>query len=177
MEPPEMINAGELVLKRWELAWAPEALAAIEESLPELHAFMPWATEAYNLDDAVDYITRSGEGWADGEQFNYAIFTSVGELVGSIGLMTRRGPGVLEIGYWIRTPYAGRGYMTAAVNALTRVALTLPGITRVAILHDEVNKASAAVAVKAGFTEVGRENREPQAPGESGTMIVRERQH
>ncbi|TDO32517.1 GNAT family N-acetyltransferase [Paractinoplanes brasiliensis] len=177
MEPPEMINAGELVLKRWELEWAPEALAAVKESLPELREFLPWATEAYNLDDAVDFITRSREGWADGEEFNYAIFTSVGELAGSIGLMTRRGPGVLEIGYWTRTPYAGRGYMTAAVNALTRVAFTLPGIARVAILHDELNKASAAVAAKAGFTEVGREIREPQAPGESATTIVRERQH
>lgn len=177
MEPPEMINAGELVLKRWELAWAPEALVAIKESLPELRQFLPWANEAYNLDDSVDYITRSREGWAEGEQFNYAIFTSVGDLVGSIGLMTRMGPGVLEIGYWTRTPYAGRGYMTAAVNALTRVALTLPGISRVAIKHDEQNKASAAVAIKAGFAEVGREIREPQAPGESPTTIVRERQH
>ncbi|GAB2605517.1 N-acetyltransferase [Paractinoplanes abujensis] len=177
MEPPEMINAGELVLKRWEPAWAPEALVAIKESLPELREFLPWATEAYNLDDAVDYITRSQEGWAEGDQFNYAIFTSVGELVGSIGLMTRMGPGVLEIGYWMRTPYAGRGFMTAAVDALTRVALTLPGIDRVAIKHDEANRASAAVAVKAGFTEVSRAPREVEAPGESGTTIVRERQH
>ncbi|MBL7259636.1 GNAT family N-acetyltransferase [Paractinoplanes lichenicola] len=177
MEPPEMINAGELVLKRWEPAWAPELLVAIKESLPELRQFLPWATEAYNLDDGVDYITRSREGWADGEQFNYAIFTSVGELVGSIGLMTRMGPGVLEIGYWMRSPYAGRGYMTAAVNALTRVALTLPGITRVAIQHDEANKPSAAVAIKAGFAEVRRAPREVEAPGESGTTIVRERQH
>ncbi|MBM2614359.1 GNAT family N-acetyltransferase [Actinoplanes sp. LDG1-06] len=177
MEPPEMINAGELVLKRWELGWAPDALAAIQESLPELRQFLPWATDAYNLDDFVDYVTRSREGWADGEQFNYALFTAVGELVGSIGLMTRMGPGVLEIGYWIRSPYAGRGYMTAAVNALTRVALTLPGIERVAIKFDEANKASAAVAIKAGFTEVAREEREVTAPGESGTTIVRERRH
>jgi ribosomal-protein-serine acetyltransferase len=175
MEPPEMINAGELVLKRWEPEWAEEALAAIKDSLPELRLFMPWATDGYDLEAAQEYITRSREGWEDGTQFNYAIFTSVGDMVGSIGLMTRMGPGVLEIGYWTRSPYAGRGYMTAAVEALTRVALTLPGVERVAIKHDEANAGSGRVAIKAGFAEVGRDLRVPEAPGESGTTIVRER--
>lgn len=89
--------------------------------------------------------------------------------------MTRMGPGVLEIGYWTRTPHAGRGYMTAAVDALTRVALTLPSIERAAIRHDAANAASAAVATKAGFIEVERLNREPEAPGETGTDVIRER--
>ena len=120
------------------------------------------------------FLETSAKNWAEGTEFNYAIFTTVGELTGSIGLMTRMGPGVLEIGYWMATPFAGRGYMTAAVKALTRVALTLPGIDRVAIKHDEANKASGAVAVKAGFREVAREVRETKAPGESGTTIVRE---
>ena len=175
MEPPEMINAGELVLKRWEPEWAEEATAAIRDSLPELRLFLPWATEEYGVDDSREYIARSRDGWADGTQFNYAIFTAVGELIGSIGLMTRIGPAALEIGYWTRTSHAGRGHMTAALNVLTRVALTLPGIERVVIKHDEVNGASAAVAIKAGFDEVDREHREPEAPGETSTTIVRER--
>ncbi len=172
-----MINAGELVLKRWEPEWASEALAAIEDSLPELKQFMPWATDGYDLPAAQDFLVKSREGWEEGTQFNYAIFTSVGELVGSIGLMTRMGPGVLEIGYWMRSPYAGRGYMTAAVEALTRVALTMPGIERAAIKYDEANIGSGRVAIKAGYVEVGKEVREVEAPGESGTTIVRERRH
>ena len=177
MEPPEMINAGELVLKRWETEWAPAAVAAIEDSLPELRQFLPWATDGYGLDESREYIGRSRAEWEAGTQYNYAIFTTVGELAGSIGLMTRMGPGVLEIGYWTSTPFAGRGYMTAAVRALSRVALTLPGIERVAIKHDEANKASAAVAIKAGFAEVGREWGDPVAPGETPTTVIRERRH
>jgi RimJ/RimL family protein N-acetyltransferase len=65
--------------------------------------------------------------------------------------------------------------MTAAVLALTRVALALPGITRVAIRHDAANPASAKVAVKAGFAEVSRAAKEAQAPGETGTEVLRER--
>lgn len=175
MELPETVVAGELVLKRWELAWAVEATAAVRESLPELEPYLPWATEDYDEQASRDFIARSTGEWERGTAFNYAIFTAGGELAGGIGLMTRMGPGVFEIGYWMRTAHTGRGHMTAAVEALTRVALTVPGIERVAIKHDVTNAASAAVAAKAGFAEVGREESEPEAPAETGTDVVRER--
>jgi ribosomal-protein-serine acetyltransferase len=175
MEPPETITAGDLVLKRWDPAWADEAAVAVRESLPELIPYLPWATDDYDVESTREFIQRSDEGWNDGTAFNYSIFTAAGDFAGSIGLMTRMGPGVLEIGYWMRTAYAGRGYMTAAVEAISRVALTMPGIDRVAIRHDATNAASAAVATKAGFTEVSRVSRDPEAPGESGTDVIRER--
>src|SRR3954471_4303792 len=164
MEPPEMINAGELVLKRWQPAWAGAATVAVRESLPELKPFLPWATDGYDAEASRTFIESSVEDWDKGTAFNYGIFTAEGDLIGGIGLMTRMGPGVLEIGYWMRTAYTGRGHMTAAVQALTRVAFTLPGIERVAIRHDAANAASAAVAAKAGFVEVSRVPREPEAP-------------
>lgn len=175
MEPPEMVNAGELVLKRWEPAWADDAAIAVRASLPELKPFLPWATDNYDAEVSRAFIEASVADWAKGTAFNYGIFTAVGDLVGGIGLMTRMGPGVLEIGYWMRTAYTGRGHMTAAVEALTRVALTMPGIERVAIRHDVANAASAAVACKAGFVETSRVDRDPEAPGETGTDVLRER--
>jgi RimJ/RimL family protein N-acetyltransferase len=175
MRPPETITAGELLLKRWEPRWAGEAAAAVRESLAELRPFLPWAADDYDEGAARAYIEASVDSWAKETEFNYAIFTAAGDLAGSIGLMTRMGPGVLEIGYWTRTRYAGRGYMTAAVGALAREALALPGIDRVAIRHDAGNAASAAVAARAGFAEIGRVDREPDAPGETGTDVIRER--
>lgn len=170
-----MVEAGELVLKRWQPEWADEAAAAVRESLPELKPFLPWAQDSYDADASLGFIDASTAKWAEGTEFNYAIFNEVGDLVGTIGLMTRMGPGVLEIGYWTRTRYTGRGYMTAAVDTLARVALTLPGIDRVAVRHDVTNAASAAVAAKAGFTEVARVERVPEAPGETGVDVIRER--
>jgi ribosomal-protein-serine acetyltransferase len=175
MEPPEMINAAELVLKRWEPAWTDEAAVAVRESLPELKPFLPWATDGYDAEASRTFVEKSVEDWDKGVTFNYGIFTVVGDLVGGIGLMTRMGPAVLEIGYWMRSAYTGRGYMTTSVEALTRVALTLPGIERVAIRHDVANAASAAVAIKAGFVELSRVDREPETPGETGTDVIRER--
>ncbi|MEV6492850.1 GNAT family N-acetyltransferase [Actinoplanes sp. NPDC051633] len=168
MKPPEIVAAGELVLKRWELRWADEAAAAVRESLPELQPFLPWARDDYDVGTAREFVERSDDGWADGTEFNYAIFDAAGELVGSIGLMTRMGPGVLEIGYWLRTSRTGQGYMTAAVEAITRVAFELPGIDRAAIRHDVRNARSAAVAERAGFVEVQRRDQEG-----GGTEAVR----
>lgn len=152
-----MINAGGLVLKRWEPEWAGELAAAVRESLPELQPWMPWAIDTYGVTEAREYTELSVANWAKGTEFNYAIFTTVGELIGATGLMTRMGPGILEIGYWTSTPYAGRGHMTAAVKALTRVALTLPGVNRIVIKHNVANVASGRVAAKAGFAETARD--------------------
>ncbi|XVV16388.1 GNAT family N-acetyltransferase [Actinoplanes sp. CA-131856] len=175
MLPPETIEAGDLVLRRWVPEFADEATAAVRESLTELAPFMPWASGAYDLDASRDFIKRSAEKWDTATEFNYAIFTAAGELAGSIGLMTRRGPGQLEVGYWMRTRFAGRGHMTTAVRAVSEVGLGLPGVERVVILHDAANGASGAVAAKAGYTEVERVAREPEAPGETGVDVVWER--
>jgi RimJ/RimL family protein N-acetyltransferase len=167
-----MINAGDLVLKRWERGWAEELAKAVGASLRELQPFMPWAHEGYDVEDARGYLDLSASQWADGGAFNYAVFTPLGEIIGSVGLMTRMGAGVLEIGYWIHSAHTGRGYATRAARSLGAVGLAMPGIERIAIKHDAANTASGAVAAKAGFTEVEHVEREPQAPGESGTDVV-----
>jgi ribosomal-protein-serine acetyltransferase len=172
MEPPEIIDAGELELKRWEPTYAAAAAKAVRESLPQLQPFMPWAHDAYDVEAAQSFVEMSANEWAEGTAFNYAVFTAAGELVGSCGLMTRMGTGMLEIGYWISSGHTGRGYATAAVTELTRVALALPGVERVVIRHDAANPASGAVAAKAGFKEVERRHRDPEAPGETGVDVV-----
>ncbi|WP_238007220.1 GNAT family N-acetyltransferase [Dactylosporangium sp. AC04546] len=175
MEPPEEIAAGDLLLRRWQPSFAGPAAEAVQESLAQLRPFLPWAHDNYGRGASLEFIAISAEDWATGTAYNYAIFTGDGTFAGGIGLMTRMGPGVLEIGYWMRTALAGRGYMTTAVDTLAGIALGLPGVERVAIRHDAANAASAAVATKAGFTEVGRVERAPEAPGETGTAVIRER--
>jgi hypothetical protein len=46
--------------------------------------------------------------------------------LGGLGLLTRMGPDVIEVGYWMRTPGTGRGYITAAARARARRALAPP---------------------------------------------------
>lgn len=164
-----------MVLRRWETRFAEAAADAVRASIAELTPFMPWATAEYDVDAARGYVSQTAQQWRNGEAFDYAVFTRSGDLVGSCGLMARMGPGVLEIGYWIRSGHTGRGYATQAADALARVGLAMPGIERVVIRHDVANPASGAVAAKAGFTEVDRVPHERTAPGESGEYLIWER--
>src|SRR3954464_13350441 len=80
MEPPESINAGELVLRRWEPTWAEQTAAAVRDSLPEPKPFLPWAHDEYDEYDADTsraFITMSVSKWSEGTEFNYAILTTI----------------------------------------------------------------------------------------------------
>jgi RimJ/RimL family protein N-acetyltransferase len=185
--PPEEIALPGLILRRWHPAWAEPLQAAVDASLPELRPFMPWATDDHGIEQGREYIGRSVAEWDRHENFNYAVFAvndgvvdvvdgqEAEDLIGSCGLMTRMGEGVLEIGYWIHSAHTGRGHATAIAQALADAALALPGIERAAIKHDPANAASGRVAEKAGFSHVGEVAHEPTAPGETGTHWVWER--
>jgi RimJ/RimL family protein N-acetyltransferase len=173
--PPDVIELPELTLRRWRPEWADALQAAFDASLPELRPFMPWATDDHGIDESREYIARSVEEWDRHENFNYALLTADGEVIGSAGLMTRMGEGVLEIGYWVHTAHTGRGHATATARALADAALALPGVDRAAIKHDPANPASGRVAMKAGFAHVGEVMREPAAPGHTGVELVWER--
>lgn len=154
MPPPESVPTDVVDLVRWRMEWVPPLASAVAASLPELAPYMPWATPAYGLGDASTYIESSIVDWDAGTNWNYAIITRAGEVVGSTGLMTRQGPHVLEIGYWLHSAHAGHGYATAAAQALAGVGLAQPGIETVVIRHDAANVASGRVAEKAGFIRV-----------------------
>jgi RimJ/RimL family protein N-acetyltransferase len=98
--------------------------------------------------------------------------TRCGEILGSFGLHRRSGPDSIEIGYWVHAAHAGRGYATAAARALTQVALALPGVLRVEIHCDAANVASAAIPRKLGYRLDRIEDREPQAPSETGRLMI-----
>jgi len=155
MEIPETIDAGPITLQRWTVDRVDDLHQAIRESLPELVRFMPWATADYDLDATKAFLERSHSEWDDGENFNYAMLTPEHHVVGACGLMSRQGPGVFEIGYWVHSARAGKGYATAAALALTEAGFALPGIDRIEIHHDVDNPASGRVAAKAGFHEQG----------------------
>jgi ribosomal-protein-serine acetyltransferase len=157
MIPPEEVDAGPIVLRRWQADWASDLLAAVRASLPQLQASgAEWAEDDYSLDSAHEYMDRVARNWAEQSSFSYAITLPDGEVIGAASLMTRMGPGVLEIGYWVHSDYTGRGYATAAAVALTQVALSMDTVEKVAIRHDARNRASARVAERAGYVEVGR---------------------
>jgi RimJ/RimL family protein N-acetyltransferase len=169
--PAAELTWDHVTLRRWQAGDGPLAYRLVSESADYLRPWMPWAAD-YTLRTAREYVESCERDWASGDAFTYLIVHD-GTPAGSAGLMARRGPGCLEIGYWVHPGHAGRGVATAAAGALTAAALGLPGIDRVEIIHDLNNAASEKVPRKLGYRRVGTEpGRFELAPGECGTAAV-----
>lgn len=178
--PPERVDAGPVVVRRVRASDAAAIAAAVAASLDTLRPWMPWATPA--AADRTNQLARVAEAdhrWESGLSYTYSVLTAeTGTLVGEVALHRRAGDGSAEIGYWIAAGMAGRGYGTSASAALTSVALGLTGVNRVEIHCDAANVGSVAVAQRLGYRLDRIEERRPEAPGESGRLMiwVRDRQ-
>ena len=144
-----------------------QLVEVVNAELEHLKPWMPWAQQPVTAEAETEFLTRSAQNWADGTDFVYGIFAGDAILGGS-GLHTRRGPGVLEIGYWLRASAQGRGLVTAAARVLAEVAASYDEVERVVICCDEANARSAAVPSRLGFTLQGVEEVPPLAAGETG---------
>ncbi len=130
---------------------------AVVESQPELKPWMPWAVEVPTEEW---YRVRVREGrlkfLAREDLWLMLTLKENGLIIGGSGLhridwaVPR-----FEIGYWARTSHTGRGYITEAVNGITRFAFETLGARRVEIRCDAKNERSAAVARRAGYTLEG----------------------
>ena len=168
--PNELIEHALVTLRRFRSEDVDALFQAVTESLDELRPWMPWAAD-YSRASAEEYLAGSVKDWDEGTAYNYAIVTG-DALVGSIGLMTKCEPGGLEIGYWVRSAYTGRGLATAATAAVVGQAFGLPGVDWVEIVHDELNVASGQIPRKLGFTEAGRRPLDMPSPSGTGTGVV-----
>src|SRR6266705_2972535 len=91
---------------------------------------------------------------------------------GPLVLHRRLADETVEIGYWTVAARTRRGYATAAAQALTQVALALPGTRRAEIHCDEANTASAGIPRKLGYRLDRVEAHEREAPGERGRRMI-----
>ncbi|MFI2640479.1 GNAT family N-acetyltransferase [Streptomyces sp. NPDC018610] len=94
------------------------------------------------------------DGWADGSMFTFGLFLPHGELAGMLGI-TMRSLGTGEIGFWATKEHRGNGYVGEAVDATARWAFTHRGVDRLEWRAEVGNRASRAVAERAGFTVEG----------------------
>jgi RimJ/RimL family protein N-acetyltransferase len=141
------------VLRCWEPADAPLLREAIDTSLEQLRAWMPWAwDEPTPVEQKTDLLRSFREAFRGGRDFVYGIFSSdEQEVIGGCGLHTRVGDDAFEIGYWIRSSRVGQGLATEAAGALTAAAFRVAGADRVEIHVDPANTASLRIPEKLGF--------------------------
>jgi len=133
---------------------AEELWRATEASLPELRPWMFWAAGA-DQDSTRAFAEEAGREWAEGIAYQFAIRDRDG-IAGALGIevpvpVRRLG----EIGYWVASRRAGRGYATEAGAAVVAFGFDAVGLYRLELRAGVENLASQRVAEKLGFRREG----------------------
>lgn len=132
---------------------ATQVMEAVNESLEELQPWMPWADHAYTEEETIENCREAEAKFMDGSDHRLHVFLKDSlTYIGGTGLH-RGDPSVpsVEIGYWVRTPLAGNGYVTEVVANLTRYALSALGVKRVEIRMSSDNERSRRIPERLGF--------------------------
>ena len=170
--PEQIVVGDDLTLRRMTDDDIPALVDAVNASLSTLSPWMEWAQQPLTVEAQLEWHRASSQLWDDGTAFNWAVLSASGEVLGGVGYHVRNGPGVLEIGYWLRTDQEGRGIMTRVAQALTDVARDVEGVTCVEIHVDPDNVRSSAIPRRLGYTLVEVRDAEPLAPAHTGRQEI-----
>lgn len=130
---------------------------AVAESFEQLRQWMPWAQHIPTLEESELHIRQSRISFLGRKDLGLLlIHKETGQLAGMSGLHRINWDSrSFEIGYWVRASFAGQGYITEAVHAITDFAVREFQANRVEIRCDSRNERSAEVARRAGFVLEG----------------------
>jgi RimJ/RimL family protein N-acetyltransferase len=137
---------------------APVHAAAFQRLLqdPAIAATTPFPWP-YPRGEAARYVAESIALREAGTKFVFAVVDAAGAVLGSVLLRDvdlPRGRG--ELGFWIGTPYWGKGLATAAGSQALAFAFNELGLRLAEAVCLETNTASLAVLARLGFRESGR---------------------
>lgn len=118
-----------------------------------------WAADELSKESFRRRLRRYAQAERDGTGHTYFVFDKATRaLVGGCQLSNIR-QGVAQsaatLGYWMGESYAGKGYMTDAVQAVVKYAFGKLGFHRIEAACLAENDASRRVLTKAGFTGEG----------------------
>ncbi|MCA0403562.1 MAG: GNAT family N-acetyltransferase [Proteobacteria bacterium] len=146
-----------LLIRPPKLGDAKPVNLAINHSLNEISRWMPWASDP-SLETTEDFIKRGIQYWQEPKPKELPMIIelkSTGEIISASGFNEKSNfeiP-IFEIGYWINTKFAGNGYITEAIIAITRFAFEYFSAARVQICAQKENIKSINVAKRSGFIE------------------------
>jgi RimJ/RimL family protein N-acetyltransferase len=126
---------------------------AITASREELKPWLPFAKEDQTVEQVEENIREAHAKFLLREDLRLLVFhRETGEFIASSGLhrIDWNVP-KFEIGYWVDTRYAGKGFITEAVEGITRFAFDELNARRVEIRVDSRNIRSRAIPERLGY--------------------------
>lgn len=164
-----------LVLRCWSPQDAPVLRAALDACDAHLRPMIPFMKdEPRTLQQTAQWLRGHRAAFDLGQMYRYAVFDADEQnLLGENMLLTRVGPGGLEIGYWTHKVAIGKGIATEATSAMIRVAFEIEKVKRVEIMCAPENETSASIPARLGFThEATLKERALDSEGEICDLMV-----
>jgi len=157
---PELIESARLRIRPPRPHDGQMVLEAIQESLADLRRFpasMGWALAEPTLDSTERYCREAYANFQTRRDLPLLLLLKEADkVVGSSGLhrMDWSVP-KFEVGFWGRSSFHGRGYVTEGVAAIVKFAFENLGARRVEAFPDEANVRSCRVCERLGFALEG----------------------
>lgn len=154
---PDCIETSRLLIRVPSPGGGAQLNEAIVESIDDLRVWMPWAQEIPTLEESEEYCRRARAKFVAREDMGLQLWLrdesgAQSTLVGGSGLHPRDwNVPSFEIGYWCRTKFQGQGYISEAVQAITRFGFEVAQAKRLFIRCDSDNTRSRRVAQRCGF--------------------------
>jgi len=134
-----------------------EYFDAVMESMNEISLWLPWAKYYPSIPQVEDYIRSCNSNWITKDNNNiglplWIIEKESNKFIGNIVMWNIIWDiPKFEFGYWLRTSQTKKGYITEAVNALTRYCFQQLGIKRIEIRCEKENTRAWLVPKRLGF--------------------------
>lgn len=141
-----------IILKRHQVTIeeAQQLFSLADESRSCVRIFLPWVDFTHKVEDSFAFIYECNKAWNEKEKAEYGIWHKKNNtLIGGIGVMHFEKNDSAEIGYWLGTPFQGKGYMQEAVRLVENAFF--PTLIRLIIRNDVKNIRSANVPAKLGY--------------------------
>lgn len=154
---PNWIETPRLLLRPPRIDDANILNSAIIESFDVLNKYMLWAKEKPSLEESLEVVRRESAAWLLNKKYDAELMLVIfdknsNDFIAATGFHhIDWGVPCAETGYWIRKKYAGQGYMTEAINAVTRYAFEVLKVKRLAITCDIDNERSKKIPERLGY--------------------------
>jgi RimJ/RimL family protein N-acetyltransferase len=155
---PDKVVSDRVLLRPYRSGDGEALFEAVDESREHILPWMPWGPGHQSASDSENLVRTWRARWELREDLAMGMWDQTSGLyLGGTGLhRIDWNVRSFEIGYWIRSSQEGKGYVTAAVQMLARLAFDSLMANRVFIRCASENQRSAAVAKRAGFVFEGK---------------------
>lgn len=148
--PAVEIRTERLVLRKPRLGDLSAVVVACQD--PDIPKFIPFVPVPYREEDGRAFLASVEQAWNESDERTFAICREDDVLLGAVTVRLREGG---TVGYWLSSSARGQGLMTEAVSAVVQWARDEHGIEWLRLWTHPGNRASQAVAERAGFIRLG----------------------